>query len=312
MYQVRVVLCATLSVVLAGCAAQRTGRVVPAPGELAGAGALDVGASPSESLEAFMSTVRQRAAEARPERLPMETIEGKDPRLAAALAVAIARPEPETYRSVAREYSRLRIVDRAHDYLDKALALDRRDWATYDTFARVWRDSGAANMALGDAHRAVYYAPASPVARNTLGTILQAMGLKKGAREQYEHALRLDPTATYALNNLCYGWILDGDAPKAARACDQALSLNPDLSAARNNLGILYAAGGDLAGARSAFEQSGDQAVVSYNLGIMHLARREYRKAADSFADAQQARPTRETAARFRQAVSLSTAGGDE
>jgi len=136
--------------------------------------------------------------------------------------------------------------------------------------------------------------------------------LKQGAREQYELALQLDPTASYALNNLCYGWILDGNAPKAARACEQALSLNPELIAARNNLGILYAAGGDFEGARSAFGRSGDRAVVSYNLGIMHLARREYREAADSFADAQQARPTRQTAARVRQAVALSTAGGDE
>ena len=311
MYQVRVVLCAVLSVTLAGCAMHRTGRVAPTSlGEFEGA--LGMGASPGESLESFMSKVRQRASEARPGRVPAATIEGQDPRLAAALAVASVRPEPETYRAVAREYSRLHIVDRAHDYLTRALAVDRRDWATYDTLARVWRDSGSPSVALGDAHRAVYYAPASPVARNTLGTILQAMGLKKGAREQYEHALRLDPGASYALNNLCYGWILDGDAPKAARACDQALSLNPDLNAARNNLGILYAAGGDFAGARSAFEQSGDQAVVSYNLGIMHLARREYRKAADSFADAQQAHPTRQTAARVRQALALSAAGGDE
>ena len=309
----RVVLCVVLSIALAGCAAHRTGPVAPTSmGKADGAGSLDVARSPGDSLETFMAKVRERAAEARPERVPVATIEGQDPRLAAALAAATVRPEVETYRAVAREYSRLHIVDRAHDYLTRALAMDRGDWATYDTLARVWRDSGSPNVALGDAHRAVYYAPASPVARNTLGTILQAMGLKQGARQQYEHALRLDPTASYALNNLCYGWILDGDAPKAARACEQALSLNPDLVAARNNLGILHAAGGDFESARSAFERSGNQAAVSYNLGIMHLARREYREAADSFADAQQARPTRQTAARVRQALSLSTAGGDE
>jgi Flp pilus assembly protein TadD len=310
-YQLRVVLCAVLSVTLAGCALHRTGRVAPTSmGDLEGG--LGMGAAPGESLESFMSKVRQRASEARPERTPAATIEGQDPGLKAALAASIVRPEPESYRAVAREYSRLRIVDRAHDYLYKALAQDRRDWATYDALARVWRDSGSPNLALSDAHRAVYYAPTSPVARNTLGTILQALGLKKGAREQYEHALHLDPTASYALNNLCYGWILDGDAPKAASACGRALSLNPDLVAARNNLGILHAAGGDFEGARSAFEQSGDRAMVSYNLGIMHLARREYRKAAGAFADAQQARPTRQTAARVRQALALSTAGGDE
>src|SRR5688572_5291659 len=273
MYQVRSVLCVALSVVLAGCALHRAERVAPAAVSDVSLGAPSAGAPPGDSLETFMAKVRQRASEARPERIPLATIEGQDPRLAAALLAAIARPEPETYRVVAREYSRLHIVDRAHDYLNKALALDRRDSATYDTLARVWRDSGAPNLALGDAHRAVYFAPASPVARNTLGTILQAMGLKQGAREQYEHALRLDSTASYALNNLCYGWILDGDAPKAARACEQALSLTPDLVAARNNLGILHAAGGDFESARSAFERSGNQAAVSYNLGIMHLAR---------------------------------------
>ena len=122
----------------------------------------------------------------------------------------------------------------------------------------------------------------------------------------------MDPSASYALNNLCYGWILDGDASKAAQACKQALTLNPGLIAARNNLGILYAAGGDLEGARTAFETAGDAAAVSYNLGIMYLARREYRKAASAFSDAQQVRPTRQTAARVRQAMALSLAGGVE
>ena len=308
----RLLMCVALSVVLTGCALHRTERAAQALTGVEGVGAPSAGAPPGDSLETFMAKVRQRASEARPARVPVATIEGQDPRLAAALVAAAARPEPETYRAVAREYSRVHIVDRAHDYLNKALALDRRDAATYDTLARVWRDSGSPSLALGDAHRAVYFAPASPVARNTLGTILQAMGLKQGAREQYELALQLDPTASYALNNLCYGWILEGNARKAARACEQALSLNPELIAARNNLGILYAAGGDFAGARSAFERSGDRAVVSYNLGIMHLARREYREAADAFADAQQARPTRQTAARVRQALALSAAGGDE
>jgi tetratricopeptide (TPR) repeat protein len=282
-----------------------------AAGDGPGAGPV-LEARPGESLEAFMAKVRQRASEARPDRPAAATIEGQDPRLAAALVAAATRPAPETYRAVAREYSRLQVVDRAHDYLDRALALDPRDGATYDALARVWRDAGSPDMGLGHAYRAVYFWPTSPVVRNTLGTVLQAMGLKREAREQYEQALRLDPAAWYALNNLCYGWILDGDAPKAAQACEQALGLNPTLVAARNNLGILYAAGGDFEGARTAFELSGDRAAASYNLGIVHLARREYREAVDSFADAQRRRPTRQSAARVRQALALSVAGGDE
>jgi Flp pilus assembly protein TadD len=259
-----------------------------------------------------MARVRQRASETRADRVPAATIEGHDPLLSAALAAAAIQPSPEAYRAVAREYSRLHVGDRATDYLNKALALDRRDWATYDALARVSRDAGSLSFALGDAHRAVYYAPRSPIARNTLGTVLQSMGLRAKAREQYELALRLDPRSSYALNNLCYGWFLDGNASRAAHACEQALRLNPEFRAARNNLGILYAASGDLEGARSAFERSGDQAVASYNLGIMYLARREYKRAATLFSDAQRTRPTRQTAARVRQALALSVAGGDE
>ena len=41
---------------------------------------------------------------------------------------------------------------------------------------RVWRDWGLPALALGDAHRAIYYAPQSASARNTYGTVMQALG----------------------------------------------------------------------------------------------------------------------------------------
>src|SRR5688500_16161170 len=100
-------MCVALSVALAGCALHRTERLAPASASDVSIGAPSVEAPPGDSLETFMAKVRQRAAEARPERIPLATIEGQDPRLAAALLAAIARPEPETYRVVAREYSRL-------------------------------------------------------------------------------------------------------------------------------------------------------------------------------------------------------------
>ena len=307
----RLVWCSVLSVALTGCALHRTQSSTATSAAVESTAEAKAG-EPGVSLEAFMAQVRQRASEARSTRVPAATIEGQDPRLAAALALANARPSPESYRAVAREYSRVQVTDRAIDYLKKAFDLDRRDWATYDASARVWRNAGSLNLALADAHRAVYFAPRSAVARNTLGTVLQALGQRTQAREQYEFALRLNPFASYALNNLCYGWILDGNVPKAAHACEKALNFNPELVAARNNLGILHAAGGDFEGARTAFERAGDRATVSYNLGIMHLARREYRKAASAFSDAQEARPTRQTAARVRQAMALSVAGGIE
>jgi tetratricopeptide (TPR) repeat protein len=115
------------------------------------------------------------------------------------------------------------------------------------------------------------------------------------------------------LNNLCYGWILEGEAGKATEACRAALRLDPGLLTARNNLGIAYAASNEIDAARAEFERSGDRAAALYNMGIMHLARREYTKARSAFGAAQEARPAfRGAAARVRQAQELLAAGGEE
>ena len=242
----------------------------------------------------------------------MASVEETYPRLAAAFLVATERPSPEALRHVAEEYRRLRIADRAHHHLQQALRLDPRDAATYDALARLWRDGGLPGLALADAHRAVYYAPLSAVAHNTLGTALQALGRRKEARDQYERALQLDPSAAYALNNLCYGWILDRQPGRAVAACAAALKLAPGLAAARNNLGLAYAAGGELDSARGAFDGVGDRATALYNIGIVYMAKRRYRDAVSAFMAAQQARPSLHmAAARAEQAGRLALRGAN-
>jgi protein O-GlcNAc transferase len=281
--------------------------------EDASAAAEGEAAPPAESLENFMAKVRKLASAPRPPRNTSPTVESQDPMLAAALAAAAIRPSPETLRMVAEEYHRLGVADRAHQYLNRALALKPGDPATYDALARMWRDWGFPQLGLADAHRAVYYGPASASARNTLGTILQALGKRDLARAQYERALQLDPSAAYALNNLCYGWILDGDSRRAAAACLQALELDPGLTAASNNLGLAYAAAGDLDAARAAFDRSGDRPGALYNLGIAHLAKHRYADSVKAFQEAQAARPSlRLAGVRARQAEQqLSMAGAE-
>jgi tetratricopeptide (TPR) repeat protein len=302
-----------LSLAVSGCAGRRVPDAAPSKATASEPASSAVVTAPGDSLEVFMAKVRQAAERARPVRPTSPTIEGQDERLAATLQAASALPSPEAFRAVAREYRRLRIMDRAFDYLNRARALDPRDAATYDELARTWRDSGFPGLALGDGHRAVYYAPASPVVRNTLGTVLQSLGQRRAARLQFEIALQLDPTAVYALNNLCYGWILEGEAGKATEACRAALRLDPGLLTARNNLGIAYAASNEIDAARAEFERSGDRAAALYNIGIMHLARREYTKARGAFGAAQEARPAfRDAAMRVRQAQELLAAGGEE
>jgi len=252
-----------------------------------------------------MAKVRQLSAEARPERPTSPTVEGHNRVLAAALAVATFAPSPAAYRQAAEEYRRFGIFDKAFQYLGMARALDSRDAATYDALARLWRDSGFPHLGLGDASRATYFAPMSPIVHNTLGTIFQALGRRTLARDEYERALRLDPDAAYALNNLCYGWVLEGDTRKAIAACEGALRLQPDLLAARNNLGLARAVNGDVAAVRAAFAGTGDRAADLYNTGLVYLAQGEYAGAIDAFESAHTARPTLAgAAARARQARS--------
>ena len=162
---------------------------------------------------------------------------------------------------------------------------------------------------MGDASRAIYYAPGSAAARNTLGTLFQAMGRRAEARTQYELAARLDPVAGYAHNNLCYGWILDGDAARAVQACRRALSLDPESPMAHNNAGLAYALAGDMTAARESFAHAG-RAAAAYNSGVVNLATRQWDEASKNFLDALAADPgLRSAAMRARQAWSMKNGG---
>jgi Flp pilus assembly protein TadD len=299
---VRIVACALLSVAVAGCGLHR-GPKVASDAQHAEEATQQIGRRrPEDSLETFIAKVRKLSAEARPERAPAATIEGSDPQLGAAVAAATLAPSAEHFRAAAVEYARVGINDRAYEYLRKAVTAAPRDAAGYDALARLWRDSGFPQLGLGDAYRAIHYAPMSPIAHNTLGTLLQALGHRQAARAQYEHALQLDPTAIYALTNLCYGWVLEGEGRRALAACQDALKIDPDFVPATNNLALAYAVSGRVDAARAAFDQSGNRARALYNIGIVHLARREYAHASRAFEARRQMEPTTRLAvARLRQ-----------
>jgi tetratricopeptide (TPR) repeat protein len=246
-----------------------------------------------------MDKVRAKSERARPPANRVKTVETSDPSLAEALVALEIQPTAVTHRTVAARYVRLGILDQAHEHFSAAVALDPTDAASWDGLARIWRDWGFPHLALSDAYRAVYYAPDSPAVHNTVGTVLQALGKWAAARAQFEHALALDVTAAYALSNLCYGWRLAGNAPKAADACRQALQLQPGLESARNNLALTYEAAGDLPSALATLGASTDAARAAYNTGLLHLARREYRDALQSFDVARAERP------RFREAEAI-------
>jgi Tfp pilus assembly protein PilF len=145
---------------------------------------------------------------------------------------------------VAEEYLRLRIFDEAHDHFKSALTIDSRQGAAYEGLARLWRDAGFLELSLNDASRAVYFAPASAEAQNTLGTVLYGLGNVPEAQRRFELALSLDASAAYVHNNLCYLSFVRGDLLRARDQCTEALRLAPEFPAARANLAAVTAAAG--------------------------------------------------------------------
>jgi tetratricopeptide (TPR) repeat protein len=308
-----------LAIALAGCGAHRraqvrldrsesataatpaeatTGQSVPVAADAAPTAEMKAAvANRNGSLEAFMTKVRELSVRARPERAAQPTIETSDPALRNALAASAAAPTAESLRAVAAEYRRVGVLDRAHGALERALALRPTDALTHDALARLWRDEGFPHLALGDAYRAVHYSHGSPETRNTLGTVLQALGRNRAAVAEFAAVVAKRPDAAYAWNNLCYASIANGRPAEATEACKQALRLSPDFSAAQNNLGLARAQAGDYKGAAEAFALAGNSPRADFNMGMARAATGQYSEAASAFERAHRAAPRWQDAA---------------
>jgi len=296
---------------LAGCAARGQRAATPAS---VGSDTADL--STNASLSEYIQKLRHVSANAKPQsaKEAAETLETRDPALAADLLLVLSAPTAERHRLIAERYRELGVLDSAYRHFNDALALNPRDAAAYEGLARVWRDWGLPQLAIGDAHRATFYAPQSASARNTFGTIMQALGRYSDATAAYELASWLDPSAAYAVNNLCYLAFVDGRIDDAIDSCTAALRLDPALSAARNNLGLAFAASGRLDLARAQFLDARDHASGLYNTGIAYLASGDERNALAAFDAASRARPTfyisRARAALIRARLSRTAADG--
>ena len=226
------------------------------------------------------------------------TIESRDSRLASALLKVSLAPTADNHRLVAEAYRNAGITDHAYRHFTRALQIDRCDSSALEGLARLWRDWGTPDLALSDAHRAVFCRPASASAYNTLGTVLAALGQRENARHAFEFAARLDGKAAFALNNLCYLALQDGDGPRAQGHCERALALEPSMTAAQTNLALAYAVQGQLDKAEARLLDSPDTATAQFNIGILRMSLAEYGGAATAFDLAATMRPSLAEAAR--------------
>jgi tetratricopeptide (TPR) repeat protein len=191
---------------------------------------------PEESLQHFIARVRRLAAAARPARTISPSIETQDPVLRDTLLQLSLTPSAENHWRLGEAYRRRLVSDFAYDHMREAVRIDRRFAPAWDGLARIWRDWGYPQYALGDAHRAVYFDPANAAYRNTLGTVLQAVGRRREARAAYEEALRRSPKASWALSNLCLVAVEDGRFGEAVALCEAAVTVQPGSSSLRTNL----------------------------------------------------------------------------
>lgn len=171
------------------------------------AGYVDIGGPVAKATTADTAAVERAVREAQAKRAgeprtSLPVIEGRDPALKDALAALVKAPSAAAHLRVGQEYYRLRIRDLAFDHYSDALTFDGRSAAAFDGRARVWRDWGFVALALGDAHRARHYQPASATVRNTLGTVLELRGLCHEALAEYREALRIEPGAGWAQQNV--------------------------------------------------------------------------------------------------------------
>jgi tetratricopeptide (TPR) repeat protein len=196
----------------------------------------DLTEAPVESRRHFAARVKRLEAAARPAQTIMPSLESTDPVLRDALAGLGFAPTPAAHFRVAEAYRRAGVLDQAYDHLRASVQIDPRFAAGWDGLARVWRDWGAPGAALGDASRAVYFAPAVAAYRNTRGTVLQALGRWTEARREYEAARTRAPKAAWALSNLCALELEAGRPADARDRCLESLAADPAFEAARANL----------------------------------------------------------------------------
>ena len=221
----------------------------------------------------------------------LPTLETTDANLAVAVAALRRHPTANGYVAVGNAYHRLGVFDEAESNFRHALDINSNLPAATEGLARVWRDWGLPQFGLPYAYRDVSAAPRSPSAENTLGTLLFALGNPEAARTHFEKALALDPKAVYALNNLCYVAFMLGDGAPAVARCNEALSLSPEVTSIRNNLALVYAAEGRTEQAAQEFARAGDGPASNFNMGIVQMARHEYRAAIEPFQTACRAKP---------------------
>ena len=137
----------------------------------------------------------------------------------------------------------------------KALAIDPSNPLAHNGLGLVLADAGHPAEARAAFERAASTDPTNPEYQVNLGNAARDAGDATAAQRAYKAALAQDEGAVDALNGLAVLLVQGGRPQEGIPLLERALKLEPGFVDAQLNLGIARQEAGDLAGARSAYQE---------------------------------------------------------
>jgi tetratricopeptide (TPR) repeat protein len=173
--------------------------------------------------------------------------------------------------------------DIAVEWIQRALALDATNPASYSNLGEAYRQSGRLREALTSYERALTLKAEFPVAQYNLGLTLAALGRFDEALASFDRTLELQPdNAAVHVSRAKVLQRLDR-LNEAAAAYRRALAMQPGSAETWNDLGIALSAKGDFAVAVDAFQRALERqpayAEASNNLGNALQAEKRFDEA---------------------------------
>ena len=133
----------------------------------------------------------------------------------------------------------------------------------------VLREKGMPSAAKEEFAHAIKLDPNDPENHSALGVLLDKQGAHKAAEAAHRRALKLNDDNPNYHNNLGFCLFLQKRLEDAEEEVKEAISIHPSLRVAYNNLGFIYGMMDKEEQALEAFKQAGHQAQALTNMGLL-------------------------------------------
>jgi tetratricopeptide (TPR) repeat protein len=155
------------------------------------------------------------------------------------------------------ENGKLTDLDKALEYLNKAISLDSNYTYAYVNRGAAWAVKGNYDRAVSDFNKAIELNPGYAIAYHNRGLTWANKGNYDRAVSDFNKAIELDPEFADAYGNRGVAWVKKGNYDRAISDYNKAIELNPEYVSTYYNLGNAWANKGNY-----------DRAISDYNKAI--------------------------------------------